>query len=316
MVKRVSLINFKGGVGKTTLAFQFGCWLASQRDTRVLLCDVDHQSSLSITCLGGTDWDAAVRGKTTIDKIFRHMTEEASPLPGREIIHHPGGDLGRLYPRLDVVPSALSLDETEIDLTGSMRGNAVESEWHKRTLICDWLEKNRIDDDYDYVLFDCPPATKIVTQNALATSHGYIVPAIPDAVSIRGTPHLTNQILSKIESQFATLSEFLTTKGKHIASTFVPRRRLVGIVIFRIKPAGSYSGWTNDATEHYTNLQRIYNHGEIIQPLIEEGVGVSQSLTWRLPVYQFPRHVNIGGRGFPRIFSEVSRELQRRIDTL
>lgn len=315
MTKRFSVINFKGGVGKTTLAFQVGCKLSSMKDTRVLLCDVDHQSSLSIVCLGGKAWDKAVEERKTIDQIFRSMTGKGS-MPGREIIHHPGGDLGTYYPRLDVVPSALSLDETEIDLTGSTVGNAVESEWRKRTLICEWLSQNSVDSLYDYIIFDCPPATKIVTQNALASSHGYVVPAIPDAVSIRGTPHLTNQMMTKIEDQFNTLSGFLKTKGEKIVPTFVSSRKFLGIVIFRIKPAGSYSGWTNDANQHLTGLQKLYSGGEIIEPMIKEGVGVSQSLTRRLPVYLFPSEQNIGKRGFPKAFSELTVEIKKRVDVI
>ena len=168
MTKRFSIINFKGGVGKTTLAFQIGCKLASMKDVNVLLCDVDHQSSLSIVCLGGKAWDEAVEEHKTIDQIFKSMIGKGS-MPGKEIIHHPSGNLGAFYPRLDIIPSALSLDETEIDLTSSTVGNAVESEWRKRTLLCEWLSQNAIDELYDYIIFDCPPATKIVTQNALAS---------------------------------------------------------------------------------------------------------------------------------------------------
>lgn len=42
MAKRISIINFKGGVGKTTLAFHFGTGLARYPDARVLLIDMDH----------------------------------------------------------------------------------------------------------------------------------------------------------------------------------------------------------------------------------------------------------------------------------
>ena len=52
MAKRVSVINFKGGVGKTVLAFHLGAGLARYHDAKVLMIDVDHQSSLSIVCLG------------------------------------------------------------------------------------------------------------------------------------------------------------------------------------------------------------------------------------------------------------------------
>jgi chromosome partitioning protein len=316
MTKRISIINFKGGVGKTTLAFQISTKLSTIRDKHVLLCDVDHQSSLSITCLGGKEWDKIVASKLTIDEIFKHMTEPDSPLPGREIIHHPTGKLRTRYPNIDILPSALSLDETEIELTGSAQGNAVKSEWRKKTLICEWLEKNQIDSDYDYIIFDCPPATKIVTQNALAASHGYIVPTVSDAVSVRGTPHLTHQMLGKIEGQFSTLSGFLKTKDRPIVSTFIPKRQLVGIVMNRMKHASSYSGYTNDITENLAGLKRIYTGHEIVEPYIPDGVGLSESLTARLPVYEFPKRQNIGGKHFPEIFSDLTTELKRRIDAL
>ena len=61
MAKRVSIVNFKGGVGKTTLAFHLGTGLARYRTgTKVLLIDIDHQSSLSILCLGTEKWKQAV----------------------------------------------------------------------------------------------------------------------------------------------------------------------------------------------------------------------------------------------------------------
>lgn len=303
-------------MGKTTLVFQVGCKLSKIDDSKVLLCDVDHQSSLSITCLGNEIWDKAVEDSLTIDEIFKHTTIRGHPMPGEEIIHRASGILGTRYPNLDVLPSALSLDETEIELTGTMSGSAVDSEWRKRSLICEWLEANDIDEKYDYILFDSPPATKIVTQNALAASHGYILPVIPDAVSIRGTPHLTKQMMNKIEGQFSTLSEFLRTRGRDIVSTFIPKRKLVGIVIFRVKVASSYSGYTNDVTQHLTSLNRIYNSGEIIKPYILDGVGVSESMTRRLPVYEFTSRQNIGGRGFPKIFTKITKELKRRIDLI
>ena len=72
MAKRISVINFKGGVGKTTLAFHLATGLARYHDGRkVLLIDMDHQSSLSIICLGANQWGKAVQDKQTIDEVFR-----------------------------------------------------------------------------------------------------------------------------------------------------------------------------------------------------------------------------------------------------
>ena len=63
MAKRISIINFKGGVGKTTLAFQLAAGLSKQ--SRVLIVDVDHQSSLSLVCLKEKQWQSAIDQEKT-----------------------------------------------------------------------------------------------------------------------------------------------------------------------------------------------------------------------------------------------------------
>lgn len=187
MAKRVSVINFKGGVGKTTLSFEFAAGLSRfHSPCRVLLLDMDHQSSLSIICLGSDNWEQSVADAHTTTEIFRPFISNA-PMPGKEIIwSDPLQDAH--YKTLDLVPASLDLDDTEIELTASHHGNAIHSEWDKRTLICRWIEETNVDEKYDYIIFDCPPATKIVSQNAIAASHGYVVPVVPEAVMERGAP--------------------------------------------------------------------------------------------------------------------------------
>ena len=71
--KRISIVNFKGGVGKTTLALHLATGLATYENSEVLLVDVDHQSTLSLVCLGGQRWNKAVEDKHTVDAIFKHF---------------------------------------------------------------------------------------------------------------------------------------------------------------------------------------------------------------------------------------------------
>lgn len=66
MAKRVSIINFKGGVGKTTLSFNAAAGIVWEQANRVLLVDIDHQSSLSIICLGAARWQKAVENNRTV----------------------------------------------------------------------------------------------------------------------------------------------------------------------------------------------------------------------------------------------------------
>ena len=160
MAKRISIINFKGGVGKTTLAFQFATGLVRfHKPCRVLLIDMDHQSSLSIVCLDAVEWEKAVADKKTTTEIIKPFISH-SKMPGREIIiQDPLSN--KDYERMDLVPASLQLDDAEIELTASHHGNAIQSEWDKRTLVCRWIEETGVNDEYDYIIFDCPPRCSV-----------------------------------------------------------------------------------------------------------------------------------------------------------
>jgi len=313
MTKRISIINFKGGVGKTVVAFNLAAGLSRYHDSRVLLVDVDHQSSLSLVCLNEKQWKEASDMGRTVNSIFLHFTVAGTPLPKKEVIFERPLDG---YPKLDLVPAELQLDETELDLGTTSLGDPIISEWNKRLLIGKWIQENKIDKDYDYIIFDCPPATKIVTQNAIAVSHGFIIPTIPDAVSTRGIPHLVERMFSKIGEKFSGLATFLKGKGRKIEETYVAKPKLVGIIIDRLRTSGpAYSGYTTDHTSHLSILQRLYGNA-IIKPYIEEGVGIAESLRDGRPVYDCSYNYNITNRGYIRVFEDITKECKTRIDAL
>lgn len=314
MTKRISIINFKGGVGKTALALHLATGLVRFYKEPVLLVDVDHQSSLSLTILDPKDWEKAVENGRTLNAIFQHFTNPGTKLPGKEIIYKE--PYSYYYPKLDLVPAALQLDETEVELTSTTMGDPVESEWNKRTLICKWIEKNKIDDDYSYIIFDCPPATKIVTQNAIAASHAYVIPVIPDAVSTRGIPHLIGRMFGKIDEKLAGLAKYLKAKEKKLVSTYVPKTSLVAIVICKIKTSGpAYSGYTSDHTQHLSSILRLYPE-YIIEPYIVDGVGVPECMARGYPVYNFANAQNVRSRDFVDRFKKITKEVKERVDVL
>ena len=307
MAKRVSVINFKGGVGKTTLAFHLAAGLARYHGARVLLADMDHQSSLSIVCLGADRWQKVAESDETVTGIFRNFLR--SELPGSEIVH--GVNFGKhpSYNKLvDIVPANLDLDDTEIELTSSQQGNPIQSEWNKRTLVCRWLEETGLDKDYDYIVFDCAPATKIVSQNAIAASHGYIVPIVPEAVMEWGAPHLYNMIRSGIDRKLQDLAE----KGEGRAM-FVSDTKLVGLVVTRIQVA--WGGYTSDHTQHLDSLQRRWGE-DLVQPYIKQGAGVGEAMTDRVPVYDRGGTQNVGKREIDQQFEELTETLKARLDEL
>lgn len=309
MAKRISIINFKGGVGKTTLAVQLAAGLARyHKPSRVLAIDMDHQSSLSILCLGGPGWDSVVKSGKVIDQLFDSFGGSAQP-PGNDIRYQTRFK-ETLYSNLHIVPATLRLDDIEISLTSAQQGDPIKSEWNKRTLIARWLEESGVDNMYDYIIFDCPPATKIVSQNAIAASHGYIIPVVPEAVMERGAPHLQNMVKTGIDDRLAALAKFGDPRP-----LFVPETKLVGVVITRIKSAGGASGYTDDHTQHLSSLQRRWK-ADLLKPYIGEGTGVSQTLSAGVPVYDWPGAQNIGGRGIDKSYKTLTAELKKRIDAL
>ena len=312
MAKRITVINFKGGVGKTTLAFHLGAGLSRYHNQRVLLVDVDHQSSLSNLCLGTNAWQA-LSDQQTVNAVFRHFTG-SGPMPRAEIIlnnvmgnrtlnpiHH--------YQSLDLVPSTLALDDTEIELTGyhDPVGYHVP-EWSKRTLLCRWIENVGADENYDYIIFDCPPATKIVSQNAIAASHGYIVPVVPDLLMQLGVAHLIGMIRDGIDRRLNELPHEPST------SIWVPETTHVGIVVTRIKTAGR-SLYTMNHTEGLQDLEERWLN-LMIHPLIEDGTGVAQATRRNVPVFDRRDDPNIYKRGFVPMFTQLVTNVRARIDAI
>lgn len=310
MAKRISVINFKGGVGKTTLAFHLAAGLARFHESRVLLVDMDHQSSLSIVCLGADGWETVADSGDTVNKIFAKSHKEV--LPGMELVRPArfGVFLQSQYAGVYILPASLDLDDTEIELTASHEGNAIQSEWNKRTLICRWIEETRVDDQFDYILFDCPPATKIVSQNAIAASHGYLVPVVPEAVMVRGAPHLHGLIKSGIDDKLSALAKFGQARESYVANT-----ELAGLVVTRIQRSGGYSGYTNDHSQHLKSLEKQWGDN-LLKPYIVHGVGVSEALAERVPVYNRSNTQNVGYRGIDRMYKQLTENVKDRVDRL
>lgn len=298
------------------LAFHLATGLVLYHEASVLLIDVDHQSTLSILCMGGDRWRQKSSEHETINSVFTTFTESTS-MPGREIIvENPLEGRSNNYQALDIVPATLALDDTEIELASASSGNPIRSEWDKRTLLCKWLDDTSIDEEYDYIVIDCPPATKLVTQNAIACSHGYIIPAIPEAVIIRGVPHLRNLLTDRIEAKLQMLAQFVSNSGTDITTSYVPNTQLVGIVITRIQKHGAAaSGYVNDHTEHLHTMESQWGT-DMVRPYVEQGVGISESLRAGLPVYSRGHHYNVYHRNYIDVFHELTDNLKDKIDHL
>jgi chromosome partitioning protein len=313
MAKKVSVINFKGGVGKTTLAFHFGAHLALKH--RVLMIDVDHQSSLSIVMLGGTLWEKAASKRQTSNTIFESFCNRKVGMPGDEIISrnplHARSPEYDFYPGLDLVPAQFELDDTEIELASTTLGSATVSEWQKRTLLAEWLDKTGADKAYDYIVFDCPPATKLVSQNALAASNYFVIPVIPDVMSSRGVTHFRNLVTEKIDKKLAFLKSGAGVSDKDTPRAYVAKTKMAAIVPFMAKHAGrAVSGLTNVHTEQLVSLRKLWG-SDMIDTVVKNLTGVAEALDAGWPVWNVYETQNIK-KSIPML-SKACLEIEARL---
>lgn len=159
----ISLLNHKGGVGKTTSTINIGAALV-ELGKRVLLLDLDPQANLTVS-LG------IPRQKVT---IYENMRGEAelSPFQVKE--------------RMDVVTSTLDLSGAEMELI-----NEAGREFILRELFA------TVRHDYDYIIIDCPPSLGLLTLNALTASDYVVIPMQTEFLALQGLAKI-KQIVDKV----------------------------------------------------------------------------------------------------------------------
>lgn len=159
MSKIISIVNQKGGVGKTTTTHNLGYAIAEQ-GKKVLLIDLDPQMNLSTTM--GIDCYAQ---KNSIYDVLKDKE-----LPLSSVIQKSTNE------NLDVIPSAFELTGAEIEFT-------------KRISSASLLARsfsNSLKEEYDFILIDCPPSLGILTINALSASNYIIIPMQPEVYGLYG----------------------------------------------------------------------------------------------------------------------------------
>ena len=165
MGRIIAIANQKGGVGKTTTAINLSSSLASM-DKKVLSLDMDPQGNMTSGL--GVDKDGVE--KTVYDLIIGNAGVE-------ECIYR------NALENIDVLPSNIDLSAAEIELIG------VENK--------EYILKNEIDkvkDDYDFIIIDCPPALSMLTINAMTTADSVIVPIQCEYYALEGLSQLIHTI--------------------------------------------------------------------------------------------------------------------------
>jgi chromosome partitioning protein len=197
----VSVINYKGGVGKTTVTANLGAALA-MRGQRVLLVDLDPQASLTFSLFTPAEWESQLAAERTIMRWYASVGSGALPSLADLVVTPPivNKRLAGYGGRLDLLASHLGLIDADADLGAVLAGvHAGDSGAYlriHRRLATGLAELP----DYDTVLIDCPPNFGTVTRTAIVASEWVLVPARPDHLSTLGLDYLRGSLTRLVET--------------------------------------------------------------------------------------------------------------------
>ena len=217
MTKIISIINLKGGVGKTTTTVQLAECLASEFSKKVLVIDIDPQTNATIALIGEDKWQEVTKLKQTLFHLFHDKLEKTSNFKIKEALLSSVSNLK--LQSLSLLSSSIDLIDIQdrISDISSQTGYALTPMEVLKTVIYDELNQ------FDYVLIDCPPNLGFITRNGIEISDYYLIPTIPDILSTYGIPQIIRKIQDfklerpqlKIQCLGLLITKFISTSESH-----------------------------------------------------------------------------------------------------
>ncbi|MBR4694159.1 MAG: ParA family protein [Bacilli bacterium] len=253
MAKIISLVNQKGGVGKTTTSINLAAALGKE-GKKTLLVDLDPQGNAS-TGLG------YISGDFKYD-IYDIMTGAC------EIEE---GIIKTKFENLSLIPSTINLAGIDVEFVKNMLEN---SDFHQNEQLRNALAK--VSDNYDFIIIDCQPSLGITTMNALVASNSVIIPVQCEFFALEGITQLLNSIIMvqsnmnpdlRIEGVLLTMLDGRTNIGLEVIeevrkyfknkvfNTIIPRLVRLVEAPSHGKPISDYDP-TSRATLAYQNLAK------------------------------------------------------------
>jgi chromosome partitioning protein len=296
MPRKISFLNYKGGVGKTSLIVNTAACLA-RLGKRVLLCDFDTQSNASIWLMRLERWNKLnADGTGEIYSIFEPGKAQVKDLVLRDVVEGKNGE--KLLPGLDLIPTTFNL----VDLEGEYRGDA------KRPAYLVFQEQlAAIEHNYDFILFDCPPNILRASQCGVFSSNEIYVPANPDALSLIGFTLL----IEKLQKFHALSASFRTSAMGHAA-------QVQGVIMNSIKTGTDIEVpkmRMQLRLNQFKSARRVATSAKIFETQIRDAMIVRRAVTLGLPVNLVAQDsTSADGDNVVNDYRKLAAELVRHAD--
>ncbi len=196
-MRKIAIVGFKGGIGKTTTCISLGAALALQ-GRRVLLVDTDTQANLSIA-LGLDNFE-----KSLSDVLYRQVSAREAVIPARK--------------NLDLLPSSINLFKAQQRMVLEMAREEIFTELFSGL------------NNYDYQILDCAPSVSLLTVNAVAYVEEVFIPVSMEMLALAGAKQFMRYLrtISRMLGRGAVIRLFIPT-------FYDPRRRVSDMVLESLK---------------------------------------------------------------------------------
>ncbi len=265
MATKISFLNLKGGVGKTSLLVNVGSCLAYM-GKRVLIVDFDAQSNSSIWLMRLDRWNALNRSpEKFLLNLFRDPKAKIGDCIQKSPVKDADGE--EPLPNLDLVPASFSLLDLEHE-TPNTFGSPFYARFHE--------EISEIESAYDYILYDCPPSFYHAPQCAVFNSDWVLVPANADGLSIIGFHLLVDKLV-----------KFRKSSANYRNSLDAPDPQILGVCLNAIKPGVNINASTErfkTQIKRFADQSKVTSTAHLFPHRIRHSVTVGRSVMQGLPM--------------------------------
>ncbi|HOV10277.1 MAG TPA: AAA family ATPase [Bacteroidales bacterium] len=188
MIKKVAIFNHKGGVSKTTTAFNLG-WMLARKGKRTLLVDADSQCNLTLYSIGQKEYEMHFE-KGDLNNIKDALEPAFKAKP--KLIEGINAVTVKRNPYLFLLPGHLDLTEYEVSLGVSFQlSNALGTLKNLPGAFNYLIEKTAIKCNAEYILIDLNPSLSAINQDIFVSSDYFVVPTSPDLFSLMAVKSLS-----------------------------------------------------------------------------------------------------------------------------